>query len=199
MTARLGPIRWGVRRDPGGGFSSRWSRSERGLEVTLAAAGASPHDTAIELLLCLGEALWEKAPAAEREAWLRLLAGEIDAGVEGELDEDARREKHALLAGRVSARSRRRLERYARASFAATAAEYVHCLWHDVTVEAGPEHLPALWLRRRLELLARWFPPNRGYRLFSAAAPDAARAPSDPKVLRRRARSRRRQPRRPRR
>jgi hypothetical protein len=26
-------------------------------------------------------------------------------------------------------------------------------------------------LRRRMELLVRWFPPDRGYRLFPAARP----------------------------
>ena len=45
--------------------------------------------------------------------------------------------------------------RFARSSFAATVAEYVRCFWHDVT---GSEHLPALWLRRRLELIVRWLP-----------------------------------------
>jgi hypothetical protein len=94
------------------------------------------------------------------------LSAEIEAGVSGEIDEEALAEKRALLGSRVSARSRRRLERYARASFAGTAAEYIHCLWHDVTVRSGPEHLPAPWLRRRLQMLAGWFPPNRGYRLF---------------------------------
>ena len=58
------------------------------------------------------------------------------------------------------------LERYAAASFAATVAEYIHSLWHDVAVRTETEHLPAPWLRRRLDMLARWFPPGRGYRLY---------------------------------
>ena len=44
--------------------------------------------------------------------------------------------------------------------------QYIHSLWHDVTVRTSEEHLPAQWLRRRLEFLARWFPPDRGHRLF---------------------------------
>ena len=166
MRARLGPCRLTLRRQLPGGLSSRWTRDNRGLQVVLATAGVDRHDAALELLLCVGEALWESAGVAERAAYLKLLATEIDAGVAGELDEDARGERQALLAGRASARSRRRLERYARASFAASAAEYIHALWHDVTVETGPHHLPAPWLRRRLEAFARWFPPGRGYRLF---------------------------------
>jgi hypothetical protein len=76
------------------------------------------------------------------------------------------KEKRALLGGNISAASERRLERYGRASFAGTASEYVHCLWHDVKVVSGPEHLPAQQLRRRLELLSGWFPPGRGHKLF---------------------------------
>ena|SRR2546430_12785496 len=90
----------------------------------------------------------------------------VRLGVSGEIDEEALKEKRALFSRRACARSRTHLERYACASFAGTVAEYVHCLWHDVTVRTGREHLPSVWLRRRLQLLARWFPPDRGHRLF---------------------------------
>ncbi len=159
LTARL-------ERPGGAELSSRWSDAGAKLEIVVAANDVSPHDVAIEILLCLGQALWEKTTAAEREAYWKMLGAEIEAGAAGEIDEAALREKRALLASRISARSLRRFQKYARASFAATAAEYVHCLWHDVTIRSGPEHLPAAWLRRRLEMLARWFPPKRGYRLF---------------------------------
>jgi hypothetical protein len=49
-----------------------------------------------------------------------------------------------------------------------TAAEHVHCLWHEVTIRIGPDYLPAERLRQRLKLMARWFPPDRGHRLFPA-------------------------------
>jgi hypothetical protein len=94
------------------------------------------------------------------------LAGEIRDGIKGEIDEQALEQKHCLLASRLHARNLRQLARYGRASFAGTAAEYVHCLWHDVTARSGPDYLPALQLRRRLELVAGWFPPDRGYRLL---------------------------------
>jgi len=164
MAARLGPC--GVQLAERPGFGSRWRRTAAGLEVVVATAGVTPHDVALELLLCLGQALWETTTPAEREAWWTLLGGEIEAGVLGEIDEDALGEKRALLTGRASARSRRRFLRYARASFSATAAEYVHCLWHDVTVRTGTPHLAPRWLRRRLQLMAGWFPPNPGYALF---------------------------------
>jgi hypothetical protein len=147
-------------------LASQWVTTKDGLEIELASEGIDGHDLALELLLCLGQALWEAALPDERKAYLKVLGAEIEAGVSGEIDEESLREKRALFSTRISARSRSRLERYARSSFAATVSEYVHCLWHDVTVRTGSEHLPALWLRRRLELLARWLPPDRGHRLF---------------------------------
>ncbi len=148
---------------------SRWRRTAEAAEITVTTEGMEPHDVALELLVCVGQILWEEAAPAEQQAWLEQLRREIEAGVTGEIDEQALECKQRLLATAASARSRRRLLEYARASFAGTAAEYVHCLWHDVTVRTGPEHLPAEWLRRRLELMARWFPPERGRRLFAPA------------------------------
>lgn len=167
MAARLGhccislPLRLEERE-----LSSEWRETETSLEIALALDATDPHDLALELLVCLGDALWEKARPEELESYLALLRAEIDAGVSGEIDEEALRQKQALFSSPMLARSRKQLEQYARASFAGTMAEYVHCLWHDVTVRAGPEHLPPAWLRRRLEIIARWFPPDRGYRLF---------------------------------
>ena len=146
--------------------TSRWRRTEGAVEIELAASGIDPHDLALELLVCLGQVCWQCATGRERAAWLRLLDAELRANVPGEIDEDALEEKRRLLSSRVLARSSRRLEQYAEASFAGTAAEYVHALWHDVTVRSGPDHLPAEWLRRRLELLERWYPPGGGRRLF---------------------------------
>jgi len=148
-------------------WSSDWNWTPEGVDIALGTEGRDDHDVGLELLLCLGEALWEKLEDAEIEGYLQLLSGEMRAGVPGEIDEEALRHKRVLLSSRASARSRSRLRQYARSSFAGTAAEYIHSLWHDVTVRSGPEHLPAEALRRRLALLARWFPPRRGYRLFA--------------------------------
>lgn len=164
--ARLGPCRLRLVSESQE-WSSRWSSAGGALEVELALDGEEPHDLALELLLCLGQALWETLSEEEYQAYLRLLQAEIEAGVTGEIDETALEEKRKLLSSRVLAQSPRRLERYAQASFGATFAEYVHSLWHDVTVRTGPEHLPPDRLRRRLELLAAWFPPRPGYRLFA--------------------------------
>lgn len=147
-------------------LTSRWVQSQDGLDIEVATNGIEEHDLVMEVLLCLGQALWEIAVPGERQAYLKLLAAEIEAGVLGEIDEQSLREKQSMLSSRETARSPTCLEQYAQASFGGTMAEYIHCLWHDVTVRTGPEHLSAIWLRRRLELIARWFPPDRGHRLF---------------------------------
>jgi hypothetical protein len=151
------------------GVASRWTTANGGLEVSVTTAGIEEHDVAMELLLCLGQGLWERLADRELRAYWMLLCDEISMGIEGEIDEQALDEKRSLFESRSHAKSGQRLTRYGRSSFAGTAAEYVHCLWHEVTVRTGPDYLPVVPLRRRLELMARWFPPNRGYRLFPAA------------------------------
>jgi len=146
--------------------ASQWSETGQIVDICVATLSAQEHDVALELLLCLGQVLWERLSSTEREAYWRLIKAEIDGGVTGEIDEDALAAKRVLMANHAHAGSPRYLEQYGRASFAAAAAEYVHCLWHDVNIRTGPEYLPALHLRRRLRLLERWFPPNPGYRLF---------------------------------
>ena len=112
----------------------------------------------------LGETVGRGTPCV-----LMLLNDEITPGIEGEIDEQALEEKRSLFESRSHANNVKRLTGYCRASFAGSVAEYVHCLWHEVTVRTGPDYLPVELLRRRLKLLERWFPPNRGYRLFPGA------------------------------
>jgi len=58
-------------------------------------AGSEDHDIAMELLLCLGQALWEKLSDEElREYWL-VLDQEIRAEINGEVDEQALEDKPA--------------------------------------------------------------------------------------------------------
>jgi hypothetical protein len=166
MAQQLGYGRVMLGADFGPNLVSRWTATDRGLDVSVATSGREDHDIVMELLICLGQALWERLSVDQRTAYWRLLDEEIGSGVVGEIDEEASQAKRALLANRNTARSRVRLERYGCSSFAGTAAEYVHSLWHDVSVRSGPDHLPPAQLRRRLELLSRWFPPDRGYRLF---------------------------------
>jgi hypothetical protein len=176
MARQLGCCRVFVVEDLGRpSVASRWIATDLGLEISLATAGREYHDVALELLSCLGQALWETLSYSQRKAYWLLLDEEISVGTPGEIDEDALKQKRLLLSNRNSVGSSRRLERYGSASFAGTAAEYVHCLWHDVTVRTGPAFVPAEQLRRRLELLARWYPPGRGHRLFPRSCRDRQR------------------------
>jgi hypothetical protein len=151
-------------------IASRWTLTDAGTEISLAMTERDGHDIALELLVCLGQALWEKLSQSQRKAYWLLLDDEIRAGVPGEIDEEALKQKNLLLSSRSSATSRRRLERYGFASFAGTAAEYIHSLWHDVSVRTGPRFVPAERLRCRLELLAGWYPPGRTHPLFPPAS-----------------------------
>jgi hypothetical protein len=169
LACRLGPCRISLLEQVAAGVTSRWTTTAGALEVSVTTAQSEEHDIAMELLLCLGQALWERLSAAELRAYWTILWNEIHSGIEGEIDEPALEEKRSLFESRSHAKSARRLERYGCASFAGTMAEYVHCLWHDVSIRRGANYLAAEPLRRRLELLARWFPPDRGYRLFPAA------------------------------
>ena len=180
MARRLGACCIAVPGETEADEVSRWTTTAGGLEVSVAAAGMEEHDVAMQLLLCLGQALWEKLSEAESRAYWMLLRDEIDSGTEGEIDERALDEKRSLFESRSHANSARRLESYACASFAGTAAEYVHSLWHDVSIRTGKDYLPADALRRRLELISRWFPPDRGRRLFPRAQVRAGAPPAAP-------------------
>jgi hypothetical protein len=154
-------------------LTSQWTATTSALEVSVATRGFEEHDIAMELLVCLGQALWERLTAAELRGYWTILRDEINSGIEGEIDEQALAEKRSLLASPSHAKSARHLESYGCSSFAGTAAEYVHCLWHNVSIRSDANYLPPEPLRRRLDLLARWFPPDRGHRLFPPARRDA--------------------------
>jgi hypothetical protein len=177
MARRLGPCRISLAAEAEADVASQWTITNGGLEVSVTTTGFEEHDVAMELLLCLGQGLWERASQGELRAYWMLLWDEISMGIEGEIDERALDEKRTLFESRSHANNAKRLARYGRSSFAGTAAEYVHSLWHEVAIRTGPDYLPALPLRRRLELMARWFPPDRGYRLFPGASSRASRTP----------------------
>jgi hypothetical protein len=177
MARRLGPCRISLPAQAEADVISRWTATGGALEVVVATGGSEEHDIAMELLVCLGQALWERLSETELREYWTILRNEIDSGIEGEIDEQALDEKRSLFESRSHANSPRQVENYGRTSFAGTAAEFIHCLWHDVSIRSGENYLPAKTLRRRLELLSRWFPPDRGHRLF----PPARRQPGTPR------------------
>src|SRR5260370_17145770 len=141
LARRLGAVQFDLRASEEE-VASRWRWGKSGVELEVNPNETSPHDCALELLTCLGQALWNSASLEERRAWLKLLREEIEAEVEGEIDERALREKRAMLTSRVLAASPRRMERDAEASFAGTMAEYVHTRCHEVTVQPRLDYPP---------------------------------------------------------
>src|ERR1017187_6987843 len=91
MARRLGPCRISLPAEVASGVASRWTMTDGGLEVTVSTAGLEEHDVAMELLLCLGQGLWERLSDGELRAYWMLLNDEIIAGIEGEIDEQALR------------------------------------------------------------------------------------------------------------
>ena len=173
MARRLGPCRIALLSQAEVDVTSRWTTTASALELSVTTGGFEEHDIAMELLVCLGQALWQRLSVAQWSTYWTILRDEINSGIEGEIDEKALAEKRSLLESPCDANRACHLESYGRSSFAGTAAEYVHCLWHDVSIRSGANYLPAGALRRRLELIARWFPPDRGHRLFPPPRRDA--------------------------
>ncbi len=134
--------------------SSLWLERPDGFDLFVSFYEASAHDTGFELLAAVADLLVPRMSERELASYGRLLRREAREGATGEMDEDA-------LEARESEHPA-----YAAISLAATLAEYLHALWHDVEVRQGPEHLAAKFLRRRFEFLARIFPPDPGQVLF---------------------------------
>ena len=88
LAQRLGEVQFELRAS-GEEVASRWRWGKTGVEVEVNPNETSTHDCALELLTCLGQALWNSASAEARRAWLKLLLEEIEAEVEGEIDEGA--------------------------------------------------------------------------------------------------------------
>src|SRR5438132_119119 len=47
-------------------LTSQWVETNRGLEIDVATEGIGGHELAMELLLCLGQALWETSGPGDR-------------------------------------------------------------------------------------------------------------------------------------
>jgi len=146
--------------------TSVWVEVEGATHVLLACRELDPHDTGFELLACTAELVRPRLSLSEMEDFERLLEDELRRGVTGEIDEDAGRAKQAFVRRGLRRHSAEDFKKYCEAAWVATVAEYLHGLWHDVQIRVGPEHLPVADLRRRMELMARLFPPNEGYQVF---------------------------------
>src|SRR5664280_3099787 len=101
LARRLGSCRISLPPEVASGVASRWTMVNDGLKVSVTTAGCEAHDVAMELLLCLGQALWERLSDRELRAYWMLLGDEISMGIEGEIDEQAMEEKRTLFERQV--------------------------------------------------------------------------------------------------
>jgi hypothetical protein len=113
--------------------------------------------------------------------WLALIRSEIEAQVHGEVDERSWRLKQAVLRRPAPTRATGKpFREYATRAFEDTLTLYLHGVCCDIDVDPGPRQLPSRYIRKRLELLRRLFPPPAGYAVFPE---DISREPATPKRL----------------
>ena len=55
---------------------------------------------------------------------------------------------------------------YSRQSFVDTLTLFLHGICCDIDVETGPRQLASRHMRKRLELLRKFYPPPKGYAVF---------------------------------
>jgi hypothetical protein len=96
-----------------------------------------------------------------------LLREELNAHVNGEVDEESWHMKQALLRRDTKIRRETKAFRdYVRQSLIDTLTLYLHGICCDIDVETGPRQLPSRHMRRRLSLLYTLYPPPEGYAVF---------------------------------
>ena len=159
--------------------TSVWVDVEGVTQVLLACREMDAHDTGFELLASTAELLRPRFRPNEITQFDSLLTEELDLAFAGEIDEEALRAKKAFNSRSSRRRSHEEFEKYRDVALVETLAEYMHGLWHDVQIRVGPEHLPVPQLRRRMELMARLFPPNEGYHVFDEELEKAVASEED--------------------
>jgi hypothetical protein len=148
--------------------SAVWLTADERTNLVLASRELDAHDTGFEFLASLAELSLSKLSAGEMGRYAEMLEEELRHGIRGEIDEEALAAKKSCVSSqRPWRKSRALFDQYRDVSFASTLAEYMHGLWHDVQIRVGPEHLPVTQLRRRMNLMAEFFPPNAGYSVFA--------------------------------
>ncbi len=108
-----------------------------------------------------------RAPEQVTSEWIALIRSEIEAQVHGEVDERSWRLKQSVLRRPVSSRiTGKPFREYATRAFEDTLTLYLHGVCCDIDVDPGPRQLPSRYIRKRLEVLRRLFPPPEGYAVF---------------------------------
>ena len=99
-----------------------------------------------------------------QERFFRAIREELNAEIQGEVDEKSWHLKQALARRQTNVRKETKLFReYGKQAFEDTLTLYLHGTCCDIDVDTGPRQMPSRYLRRRLELLVSLFPPPEGY------------------------------------
>ncbi len=102
-----------------------------------------------------------------RTRYTDLIREELRVGVHGEVDEISWNLKQTIVATKnPGSKDTRAFRDYIRQSFIDTLTLYMHGICCDIDVETGPRQIPSRYLRRRLELLEKLYPPPSGYAVF---------------------------------
>lgn len=115
----------------------------------------------------LGRLIADHWSSEAEHQYSALLREELNAKVNGEVDEGSWRLKQAIVRRySASRRETKAFSEYAKQSFIDTLTLYMHGICCDIDVETGPRQLPSRYLRKRLMLLRTLFSPPDGYPVF---------------------------------
>lgn len=135
--------------------------------VLLAVQDISGNEIHYNLFSAIASLAWEVATADIRTAWAKELKDELRREVHGEIDEASWQKKNELLAKQSPPIRESKLFRdYARVSFIDTLTLFLHGICCDIDVEPSPRQAPSSEIRRRLELLRKFYPLADGFFLF---------------------------------
>lgn len=135
--------------------------------LVIATEDVSPNAYHYNLYSALSSLAWEVAPSDVRQAWAKSIKEELKRGVHGEIDEISWQRKNEVLSKQSQPlRDSKLLRAYLRASYIDTMTLFLHGICCDIDVEPSPRQIPSVEIRRRLELLRRFYPLGEGYALF---------------------------------
>ncbi len=135
--------------------------------ILLAAQEVSGNEIHYNLFSAIASLAWEVATADIRTGWSKELKEELRREVHGEIDEASWQKKNELLAKQSTPiRDSKLFRDYARTSFIDTLTLFLHGICCDIDVEPSPRQAPSSEIRRRLELLRRFYPLGEGFYLF---------------------------------
>lgn len=111
--------------------------------------------------------VFERLSPEARDLFSRVLREELTAHVHGEVDERSWRLKQALVRQEAKGREEaKRFREYASQAFEDTLTLFLHGICCDIDVDTGPRQMPSRYLRKRLQVLNKLFPPPEGHTVF---------------------------------